>query len=153
MTQGKGIPLRLYPLPFVMGQCLPVLPQRTCFPVPPSQHCGSLQCDRFLVPGSEPFRVRFLLLSIGKFPIDPCPLKTLQPSHRSPANQCVIMCAKRLKLSCFWCRFWEFSADKGVCPTYMAIWLGSEIAANPHYTWISIFGKIFKKNEGFFFVR
>ena len=66
----------------------------------------------------------------------------------------VIICADGLKLSCFGCRFWAFSAHKGICPTYVAIWLGSQPASNPHYTWISIFGKFSKKRgRGFWAVK
>ena len=70
--------------------------------------------------------------------------KCVQVSFVVPARYVIIRHTHR-KLSCFGCRFWAFSAYKGVCPTYVAIWLGSQPASNPHYTWISIFGKFQKK--------
>ena len=87
----------------------------------------------------------------GKSPANP-PLpidlnRELSDCPRARDRGYVIICADGLKLSCFWCRKWAFSAHKGVCPTYVAIWLGSEIASNPHYTWISIFGKFSKKTR------
>ena len=93
-------------------------------------------------------------LLLCRFSIDPSCYKGFASYPLTRRRGYVIICADGLKLSCFGCRFWAFSAHKGICPTYVAIWLGSQPASNPHYTWISIFGKFSKKRgRGFWAVK